>query len=283
MLSKYVLLSVLALLTISSEAFAATRAVTCHGCSDLNMSNAATDVATVGTDTVFVFNQLSKEVRKYRVVTYREDSVPFTIVKEATGLEVDENLADCYEDVVNDTVQNEGREIVLPPDFAIKSSAGAARSPNSAMGYINQHLNELGWVDATKLNLTRLFSNALANAIPLIDIEDLVRNPVVTVQYPDGSTEMYVINYMFNLYNSGIESVVSPVAGTATDQDGQPIPGLKPEFNGRTFEDRNGALSDWVEYAREHDVPTIGALQEGGTMVCYMKGAGHLVCELQMP
>lgn len=248
------------------------------------MANAATDVANVGTDTVYVFNQSSKDVKKFQVFTYREDSIPFTIVKEANELPVNRELEADYRDAVEDTVQNNGRELVLPDDFPIRSAAGAYLSPNTAKGYINQYLaSGIGWMDLTTVNANKLVSGLMARLVPLVDIQSLISDSVIVVQYPDGSTQQYLIKYVFNLVNSQIEHLASPVTGSGTDQAGNPIPERAAEFAGRSFEDVNGAIGDWVEYARDHHVSIVGVAKAGGSMVCVAKSPTRYECTLRKP
>lgn len=274
----------LALGALSAEAFAMTRAVACNGCSDVNMANAATDIATVGTDTIYVFNRTSKAVKKFQVFTHREDAVPFTIVKEASELPVESDVRAAYVKAVDDAVENQGRLLELPEDFPIKSAAGAYRSPNTAMGYVNQYLSGgIGWLDSATLNMNKLVSGLLARLIPVVDINGLVQNTIIVVKYPDESMQTYRIEFVFNVVSSDIEYLATPVPGTGTDQWGDPIPELPSEFAGRTFEDTNGAIGDWVEYARDHQVSIMGVAKPGFRMTCTAKSATYFVCSLHKP
>ena len=283
-MKKRLLLTIVSflLMFISTNVSAAeARAVSCHGCTSLQMSTRATDVATVGMEIVYVFNQSSKSVKKYEVYTSREDGIPLTITKEAYEVLIEQNIQDTYEIFITQAIQTEQNIIIAPLDFPIRSSAGALLGPSVTYGSVSSFLRELpgGW----RLSLKQLLIQLIAVNVPSINFGAFVPSSFkLVIEFPDGSTMGFKVQFSYNVLSNEVE--VDPVALdlTATDQDGAPVPRRPSNFAGRTFDNRAGGLNDWVDWARLRGLTVVGSggNSSTGTMSCFVKSNGVYSCTL---
>ncbi len=283
-MKKLLLLAIVSFLFmfISTNVTAAeARATSCHGCTSLQMSTRATDVATLGMEIVYVFNQSSKSVKKYEVYTSREDGIPLTITKEAYEVVIEQGIKDTYRTFITQTIQAEQDTIIMPPDFPIRSSAGALLDPSFTYGTVSNYLGDLqgGW----KLSLKQLFIRLIAVNVPNVDFGAFVPSSFkLVIEFPDGSTMTFKIQFSYNLLTNEVE--VDPIALdlTATDQDGASIPRRPSNFAGRTFDNRAGGLNDWVDWARLRGLTVVGSggNSGSGTMSCFVKSNGAYSCTL---
>ncbi len=274
-------LAILPLATVSAGAIANTRAVTCPGCSASQMSQAATNATDDGT--VYVFNQTTKDVKKYTVLTEFVDTIPYTVLKEAYEVTVEPDIKNSFAAVVGDQIQGEGSVIVLPPDFPVRSSAGSLLDPNFASGSIVNHLRSLSFWQLTEINVNALIAAAITKNIPFADFSGVIKGIVITIRFPDGSTQDFEVTYQINALTNKATIDLGPT-GTATTPEGTPVPTNPIYFAGTSYSDTGGSIGEWIAWARLNGVQITGP--GGGnpaSMTCYVEGSVVYCKVIQKP
>jgi len=155
------------LLTLGSAgpATAGVHGAVCDGCSNAKMAAKATRTTSDGT--VHVFNALGPIVRKYQVFTEVLDLSPYTAWTQAVSVKVESGLQNAFVDYVGsyNAVRGEG-DIQLPPDFPVRSVAGALAEPGSTTTHIEQFLRSQNPFSQLQIDIGALATNILKRNIP---------------------------------------------------------------------------------------------------------------------
>lgn len=243
------------------------RAVTCHGCTNWQLSKAATK--TVDSGVVYVFDAYSKRAHKFKVYTELFDGYPYGYFTQAVEVTAEWRVRNgwkLYVESVGELL--EAGRIQLPGDFPVRSVAGALLDPAYSTTHIEDYLRQLSEYQQLAKNLSTLTLRLLQAKIPLLDVQLLVDDIILTVEFPDGSTQDYVAQISVNSLNLDAHMEVEPY-GNARLEDGSPAPTSSLGFSGRTFNDNGGSLFEWMQYARSLGI-SIGSGGSGGrtTMTC---------------
>lgn len=256
--------------------------ISCHGCSATAKSQAATRVTSDGK--VFVFDQHRATVTTYRVQTERLDLLEPFVWTAAIPVSTDPVLKQRYRDFVEaqeDVV--EMGTIHLPPDFPIQSVAGALNDPGLATTAIEDYLaNENFWFRMNQ-TLNLLVSQVTQLNLGVVDLGDIVQELLIEVEFPDGSDISYEMKLSLNTGNSDLRIELGSSAN-AHGPDGRALPTTPSGMRGRSFEDHNGSINEWLEYARGMGIPVVrggsGGVGGGTTrMTCSVSGS-RIVCKL---
>lgn len=273
-------MAICTLLFISGNVLASVHATYCNGCNSVETSTAATNVANVGTDIIYVFNKAAKSVSKFQVNTYREDSRPFSILKEAYELNVEQDVKDAWSSYIQGVNAAAGKHLVLPPDFPQRSSAGALMWPGAANQHILDYMLDLPFWQDLNMKANTYVSAAVAKSIPVIDLK--FDAYYIVVQFPDGSTQQYKITHMINIVDGYPYTHVSPIDNTATDQNGNSIPIHAGQLAGERFDNLAGSISEWIEYIRFLNVTINGETSPPPAHVtCSYDDTGGVLCVAQ--
>ena len=261
------ILAALALL-FSQLLHADSRGITCDGCSSWQMGQAARQATSNGI--VYVFNAHSGHVNKYQVFSEVVDQTPRTSWTSAVKLTTEGTLKRAYEDYL-EAVAGMGFNgtIVLPPDFPVRSVAGALVDPVFTSTAIENYLMTLTEQQQLELTLAALASKVLDLNLPLVDLRSIIQAVTLRVEFPDGSWQDYTVDYSMNQGELRARTELSP-HGNATAADGLPAPTSALGFRNRRFHDRGGSLIEWIALARLHGVRIGGG--SGTTMECWIDG-----------
>jgi hypothetical protein len=260
---------ILALLLCGQGAAATDRAITCHGCSSAGMSRTAAQATDRGT--VYVFNAASADVRKYSVFTEVVDTQPYTIWKQAMEKSVEPELDSAYREYVESVRDIAGNGVYrLPADFPVRSVAGALLDPAFSTTSIEDYLSELLFVQQAELHLSTIAARLVRAGIKLLDVTAVIDKITLLIEFPDGTTQEYTLEYTINGVSLEPRAEVTPV-GNARMANGQPAPTSRLGFDGHRFRDNGGSVREWAEWARMNGVSVRGGLS-GSVMVCEVEG-----------
>jgi len=256
------------LLLAAHTAGAADRAVTCHDCTDRQLSQAATSATDRGT--VHVFDDARAHVQKFRVRTEFIDEIPRTSWTEATAVRTDGQLRSAWRNFIDarDDLMS-ADPVILPPDFEIRSVAGAIVGGDGATTAIEQYLRSLSQAAQLADMAQALFSRLLNLRVPVIDMQGLIGTTVMTVEFPDGSQGDYRIEMSLNVQTGRSRIELEP-HGNALDSQGRAVPTSALGFRNRTYRDNGGSLFEWISLARLYGINVGGG--QGTVMVCYVSG-----------
>lgn len=271
-MNKLILIAALAVFSLDLMA-GEIRAVSCDGCSSSQRYQKA--VRTIDSGKVYVFNASNARVYKYKVHTELVDSYPYTEWTEAVEVRAEYRLRKAYREYIrsSDSLLEEGR-IQLPADFPVKSVAGALLDPGYASTSIEDFLLQQSVYRQLENNLSTLIARVLKAKIPGIDLQLLVDELILTVEFPDGSTMDFVASVSFNTL-SGEAKMELNSYGNARLENGKPAPTSLLGFRSLVLNDYHGSLFEWINYARSFGI-TIGGLPGGGTntsMECLVAGS----------
>ena len=266
-ISKRLVTAVLSL-AFSQAVFSETRAVSCNGCSDRQMKQTAAKAANYGF--VYVFNASARTVKKYRLATEVVDFRPYTTFTSAWKLPVETPLKNDWVEYLH-AVENLvdpgfSGTIALPPDFPVRSVAGALIDPDSSTTAIEDFLLTLPEHHQLALTLNTLTSRALDLKLPLVDLRSVIRETTLTFEFPDGSTMDYSVDFTADQISLAARTELTP-EGNARTADGSAAPRSAVAFRGRRFEDNGGSLIEWVSLARSYGIRVSG---RGTSMECYV-------------
>ncbi len=245
-----------------------TRGVNCDGCSSWQMSQAARQATTNGI--VYVFNGHSGRVDKYRVFSEMLDLYPPTSWTSAARLTTESQLKRAYADYL-DAVAGLGFDgvVVLPGDFPVRSVAGALMDPDFASTAIENYLMTLTEQQQLELTLAALASKVLDLNLPIVDLRSIIKAVTLRVEFPDGSSQDYTVDYSMNQGELRSRTELTP-HGNAMAADGLPAPTSALGFRNRRFHDNGGSLIEWIALAWSFGVRIGGS--SGTTMECVVDG-----------
>ncbi len=267
----------------SATTSASTHSAECHGCTSQNMANTAMQTTEQGT--VFVFNKVSKDVKKYAVFTEFVDSDPFTKVTNAFIQPTPADLKDDYADWIDLVATAVAGAIDLPGDFPIATIAGALEDLQYFEGQLQFEYrnNNLAGFQSGLRALVRSWGSA---NIPFASFGSLIAPPRLTIRFSDGSSVEVEITSSYNATTGNYDvSVATTYANSALDSEGNPIPssvsGLG--WSGFSVTGSSMVLAEWIARAQAAGVPFLGPSSPpptGGTMECEIHGE-VIYCEVR--
>jgi hypothetical protein len=277
-MKKLILLAALAALAMDVNA-AEIIGLNCDGCSERTRYDKAMRVIDDGT--VYVFDAQRAQVHKYLVNTITFEGLPnggFTNVEKVS---VERQLSTAYRNMINsaDSLLEEGR-IVLPPDFPIRSVGGALLDPRYNTTLIEDYLQQMSLANQLENNLSTFLLRLLRLKIPGLTGNLLIDDIILTFEFPDGSTLDFALKATVNSL-SGEARMEAEVHGNARLADGTPAPTSSLGFRNQSFNDDDGSLSEWIEYARSMGIPVYNGNWGGGRarMECKVSGS-RVVCRI---
>jgi len=253
------------------HAAAATYSVPCNGCSEDAMLQAASRATTKGI--VYVFNAPNNKSRKYTVQTEIISLRPYWAFTWAEELPVESDVKSAFSKFV--TVQNafeEEESILLPPDFPIRSVAGAMLDPGAATVRITDFVRNQPAFKDLSLTVTALVTAILKKNIPFLNISDYLKVTKLIVEFADGSTMEFDVFFSNNVL-SGQAVLELKIIGNARMEDGSPAPTSSFGFRNFLYDDTGNAINEWVLWASSRGVPVYDQAFGGGTsMTCTVEG-----------
>lgn len=233
-----------------------TRGVACHGCTPDQMRSTASSASSGGT--VYVFNLPNEQVRKYFVYfDVDENSRRYRVTKVTEETPAEDELDRAWRDVVRSWKEADESLVVLPPEFPIRSAAGALLDPGSAETAIEDHLSGFS-LRGLRVRTLTLFGSMFNYSIPVFS--GLVGDLRIIIEFPDGSSIEAVVQ-MDNMITA--DGRYEPTLEITLFDDGRlpdgaPVPGYAPAFDGLDINDHHGSLWDWILWAREHGITVTG-------------------------
>lgn len=262
----------LSALLASQLALAEYRAGACNGCSSADMKRLATRLVSNGTASIF--DAEGGRIETYRVFSQHIPGRTGRTWRNAVLIETDPVLKQAWYDLT-DAVQSigDGGVIVLPPDFPIRSVAGALYDPAFTTTGIENYLRTLPNESQLRLIMSQSL-NVLQNLdLQVLDIKSIFASVTLTVVFPDGSRMDFKMEFSVNQLNMESRIELSP-AGNARLKDGSPAPTSALAFRNRTFQDNGGSLVEWILFARSLGVKIVtGGGDDGTTMECKVEGS----------
>jgi hypothetical protein len=257
-------------LATGASAGNANRAVTCDGCSDQRMTQAAAGATDAGT--VYVFNGRRGEVRKYDVFTEVIDHQPYTVWTQAVPVRVENTIRRGFEDFLEArAVIRAESELELPEDFPVRSVAGSLLDPARTTTYIEDWIDTLDTWSRYQLTFDNLVAQLAGRNIPFVDVRKLLDNLLVTIVFPDGSRQDFYVDFSVNALSFEVGAELES-RGNARLANGDPAPTSASSFIGEEFEDEGGSLNEWAEWARALGAVIIGSPGNGTKMSCTISG-----------
>jgi hypothetical protein len=267
-----------AAILLSISASAEERAIQCNGCSDWQKEQAASSATQQGK--VTVFDTTGRSVSRYSVFTEVLDMRPRTTWTSVNRISVDRTLKNLWSNYLESVggVVHPG-VVNLPDDFPMQSVAGALQDPEFTTTAIENHLLSLRTFELLLRNTSAFLSRGLQLNLGLVDLSDIIEAITIEVEFPDGSTMEYTVAFSIN-QGTGLARLELTPYGNALAADGQPAPTSALGFRNRSFQDRNGSLTEWIALARSHGIPIHGSGSSGTVMECRVEG-NKIVCRVR--
>ncbi len=256
-------------------ALADVRGVVCDGCNASQTQRAATSATRQGT--AYVFDREDGKVDKYTVFTEVIDTRPYTTWTQAIKQKTEKAVRNRFAAYVEASrVARETETIVLPPDFPVRSVAGALGDVGHSTTEIEDYLLSVGPLQMM-YDITGSFLGKLIQLnLGLVDIEDIVQAIVYRIEFPDGSWQDYEVSFSLNPHTGKSRMELKP-HGNAHTADGRAAPTSALGFRGRTFHDNEGSLFEWIAWARQLGLVVRGS---GSWMRCTVQG-NQIICEVR--
>jgi hypothetical protein len=259
-------------LLASQVALAEHRAGACNNCSSADMKRLAMRLVSNGTASIF--DGPGSRIETYRVFTTTIEGRTGRTWRSAALIQTDPVLKRAWNDFI-DSVDGlgHGGVIQLPPDFPVRSVAGALLDPSYATTAIENHI--AGLPGETQLQITMGTLGGVLTDVktPFLDMESIIGSVHLTVEFPDGSTMDFTLEFSANQLSLRARTELNP-AGNATLADGSPAPTSALGFRDRSFQDNGGSLVEWLLLARSYGVPIVGSGSgDGTTMECKVEGS----------
>lgn len=276
-------LILLAALAVASPVVQAeeVRGISCDGCSSSHRYQQA--VRALDSGTVYVFNANNGRVHKYKVITEKVDSYPYTQWTEAVEVKAEWRVRNAYRNFIESSEDLfEAGYIQLPDDFAVRSVAGALMDPGYASTLIEDYLLQQSIYQQLQNDLSTLALRVLKAKIPLFDIQLLVDDLILTIKFPDGSTLDFEGKVTVNSLSLDAKMELEAY-GNARLPNGNPAPSSVTGFRNLVINDDSGSLWEWLEYARHLGIRIAGQPTgaTGTTMKCEVTGS-VIVCTVTL-
>lgn len=249
---KIFTLSILAFLGVvgANPVTAAAKAIKCDACTYQQKTHRVKFATSSGV--VYVFDAANVTVDKFRVYNHtRRDNAGNTGDKVVRRLTAEHAIKSSYVDYIEAVVEARlDHRVVLDDDLPIRSIAGAQFDQQYVETAVESALMQLPVHHNLWLRLNKLVATFFQIGIPAFDIPPLVEGVIVTVVFPDGSTGDYRISFVIDPLGD-ISRMEVEYFGNARMPDGRPMPTSRWSFRGLTFNDKHGALPEWIAWARE--------------------------------
>lgn len=254
------------------QAVAANHVSTCYGCDIYGMYDAAARATTRGT--VYVFDTSDSESRKFIVETEIISLKPYWAFTWGEEIAIETDVKSAFNKYV--TTLNgleENPNIPLPPDFPVRSVAGAMLDPGASTVRIVDFLRGMDEYKQLQVNLTTFFGSLLKRNVPLLNLSDFLKVTKVIIEFPDGSTADYELYFSLNAVN-GTAALQLKYIGNARLEDGSPAPTTRYGFNGFAMDNGDMSLQEWILWANFNGIP-VGGTSVGATsyMSCTVQGS----------
>lgn len=274
------LLSVLLMslfLSFSAPASAISYSAYCHGCSDSQMANEATQTTNDGI--VWVFNSDDRIIKKYQVFTEVIDVLPYTVWTQAISQPVPNPLKNAFIDFVDSAAAMSSETIVLPPEFPFATVAGALHDPETFIQRFTVIINDPEFYSRAQA-LKDLVEEAAENQVP-VDLGQLKEVDTWLVEFSDESKIRVEQKIVDGRYTG--ESV--PGSGIMKDGTFAPSGPSSTAWDGFSYSGNSTQLGEWLRWAASNGVNITGwdsgkPPAPGSAMTCSSNPGGTPFCRL---
>ena len=254
------------------QAVAANHFATCYRCDIYGMYDAAARATTKGT--VYVFDKSDGEARKFTVDTEIISLKPYWAFTWGEEIPIETDVKSAFNKYVA-TLNGleENPTIPLPPDFPVRSVAGAMLDQGATTVRIVDFLRGTDAYQQLQINLTAFLTSLLKRNVPFLNLSDFLKVTKLIIEFPDGSTADYELYFSNNAANA-TAALELKYLGNARLENGSPAPTTRYGFNGFAMDNRSQSLWEWIMWANYHGIP-IGSTSVGASsyMSCTVQGS----------
>lgn len=207
---------------------------------------------------VYIFDRPQGAVYKFIINTELVEEEPYTVVKSASVVEVEADLADSFRRIVEAEQAFTPEDFTLPPDFPIKTVAGALLDSVYLRGQLSFLFNNdkgFYYPPGALQEFWEAWQNRGLN--PLL-FGNFFNNRVLDVILADGSTVAVGVKTLWDLSSSKRSWTIERASHFKLADGEIPPTGRSYGWDGLVIEGDQNAMIDWTRWAMQNEIPIAG-------------------------